>query len=502
MPSAHLRQTVLLRLTGQGTDRAPQPALRGRSRASRGAPRSPASLQAPAPSTRYERNWAAEPDEDGALVAALIQAARRSLAPPGAARPVADTFAAVIAPLLVAFVEHVLADCAARGIAQVVFLARDGQLMFHIAERIVAQRRLPLTLGYVLGSRHALHLAGYTDVASAASWLLEDTQRLSLADIALRGDMPIALMTEVAHDFGYTDLHADLPHAERLRLPALIRDPRIHAALQLAAERAWSATHAYYRAAGFVPGVRLALVDVGWSGRMQRSLRAILARAGTEPAHVTGHYLCLATRAPLGPFDSLEGYLHDPARDSGPCPFDGYRALIEAALAADHGTTLGFALADGTPRALLGAPPPDDLLATIRLQQATVLAFVDHMLAHERASGRPVRVPKAVVAKHLRWMLEAPELPDARAFAGRTHCDGQADSLETPLARRLPDLRQLLRRSQLGLWPEGTFRLSGAGVLLGALRVFRQLKSRVDPWRAQLRGFRTRGLRLHAPNAR
>ena len=85
-----------------------------------------------------------------------------------------STFASVVVPVMVAFVEHVLDDCRAPGINEVAFLARGGQLLLRIAEKLAHHRALPLRTSYLYGSRYALHLPGFSDIERAESWLLED----------------------------------------------------------------------------------------------------------------------------------------------------------------------------------------------------------------------------------------------------------------------------------------------------------------------------------------
>jgi hypothetical protein len=434
---------------------------------------------------RYERRWFQHGGRDGPTIAQLIAATREADNLPASrsgADALRETCASVIAPMLVAFVEHVLADCAAHGITQLAFLARDGQLPYLIAERIIAARGLKIEARYVYGSRHALHIAGYASQETAASWLLEDTHQLSLADVARRGEIPLQLVEDVAREHGYLSCDENIPVSRRAGLQKVVRDPRMQAALAGAAERAWSAAYAYYRAAGFVPNAQIALVDVGWSGRMQGSLRSILDRAGFAPTRIRGHYLCLATRASHAVQDSLHGFLHDPAWAEEPCPFDSYRPVIESALAADHGTTLGFAWVDGVPTPTLGAPPDAASLRNIRVQQATVLRFVTHLLEIERARAVPVRWSRAAVRRHLRLLLEFPSETDARAFELRAHHDGQADTLPTTLAHCLAPGMQLFRRKALGSWPEATYRLSGFGALLALLRVVRIANTSAAPW--------------------
>jgi hypothetical protein len=439
---------------------------------------------------RYERSWLRRDDLDSSLIAGVSRAARLDVPPPilsAQDHDVDSTFASVVAPVLVAFVEHVLDDSRARGIDKVAFLARDGQLLLRIAEKLVRHRSLPLHPFYLYGSRHALHLPGFVDVDRAESWLLEDTTSLSLADIAERGDLPLQLLEDAGRKFGYRDLRADIPRRHRAGLRDVLREPAIAAALRDSAASKWTDCHGYYAAAGLKPGERVALVDVGWSGRMQASLRSVLDRAGAAPVELVGHYLCLSTKTVASAHDSVHGFLHDPDRDQGGCPFDKYRGLIESALMADHATTTGFRNASGEFVPAFGPEVSQEMVKTAARQQSAVLRFVDLLLRLESARGIPIRWPKDMVSKHLRWMLETPTPANARAFAARSHFEGQGDRQKRDLLVELPFGPQLLRWRALGLWPEGTYQLSGAGWLLFAMKGARKLKALLSTARATIR---------------
>ena len=176
------------------------------------------------------------------------------------------------------------------------------------------------------------------------------------------------------------------------------------------------------------------------------------------------------------PLDLMDGYIHDPLRDAGPCPLTEYRAVLEAALVADHGTTLGYELHDDGVAPVLAPADPQEVQAAKR-QQAVVLRFVDRLLDVECALGRPLRWPLAMLRTRLLCLLRQPRAAEAAAFGGQSHRAGQGQAAADHLAVRLPLGPALLRWRALGLWPEGTYRLSGCGVLLPALGAARAIKA-------------------------
>ena len=70
---------------------------------------------------------------------------------------------------------------------------------------------------------------------------------------------------------------------------------------------------------------------------------------------------------------------------------------------------------------------------------------------------------------------------DALAFSSRDFFEGQVETRGQAITTRVGLGLGLLRRTQLGLWPEGSVAASGLGMLLPALRIFRKLKSTIEP---------------------
>lgn len=415
---------------------------------------------------------------DGSVLAGCARAARlgRDWGAPQHTQ-LAEVFASAIAPALIAFVDHVLDECARLNIHRIGFLARDGQLPYRIALLRIAQRGLPLSATYVYGSRRSLHLPGFTDIESAESWLLEDTPVLTLTDLAGRASLPVNDVCRWAdqHGLSYAPTQ-NIPAPRRVGLRALIREPEFVDALTQAASNAWQATHAYYHEAGYGRREPMALVDVGWNGRMQASLRRLIDKSGEPGAHIHGFYLCLLQKLAASPKDRLEGFAHDPDRDTGPNALAGYRAVLEAFLEADHGSTLGFALENGKARAVLDEPPRGEPLRAVHTQQDAVLDTVLQLGRAELAMGRTVRWNKPLVLERLKSLLQNPLPGEARAFGGRARAEGQVEDRTEELVRQLSFGPDLWTRRRMGFWPEAAVSASGYAWMLPILAAARYLR--------------------------
>lgn len=433
----------------------------------------------------YERRYV-NGSLDGSLVAGFSRGSRLASVSRDASeeeRALAGAFASVFAPALVAFVESVLEDCLQRGIRRVFFLARDGQVLYRIACRLIEERALLLEPHYIYGSRQALHLPGFTDIESAETWLLENTPVLTLHDVAERAGLAPELLAAIGMDYGLSgiDTNANIPPAKRAHLKFLIRDSRFRDALTAVSHERWNDAFEYYTSVGFQPGQQVALVDVGWNGRMQASLRKLLAKSEASAIRINGYYLCLSRALRVSELDQLDGFLHNPERSVEACFYDAYRGVIEAALSADHATTVAFARRDDRAEPLFGRQPTSEEVERVRHQQEVVMRFVSLMLQTERALGRRIRIDRDIAVQNLRRFLSAPSRMDAMAFSSRQFFEGQVETRAQALTTRVDFGLDLLRRPQLGLWPEGSVAASGWGMLLPALRTLRKLKRVIEP---------------------
>lgn len=412
---------------------------------------------------------------DGSLIAGASKAARVSLIDSDTdaiQTSIITVFASVIAPLIYAFSEWIIQRCLDQGIRRAYFLARDGFLPFKTCETLCRARNIPLECKYIYVSRHALHLPGFTDIEIASDWLLEPTRDLSLRTLATRGGIPIALLQEAAAGHLPTNLDRRIPATEWDCLRAVIRDPLVVAAIERASKESFRSAIEYCRSVSLTESDPAGLIDIGWNGRMQRSLRALLDKAGEGPEKFTGMYVCLSGRTISDRRDSYDAFLFKCSSDDQKPPvYDRYRAVLEAAFSSDHPTTVGFRMNDSQSYPVFGHPVGEAMLRRIRLQHNVVSTFTANVVRLEKTTGRNIQVPFNVLASNLRRMLEVPSGRDGLAFCNFLFGDGQTENGEQEICRRkrLGELRY--STEALGWWPEGTLAASGYRNLISLLHV-------------------------------
>jgi hypothetical protein len=429
---------------------------------------------------RYEMTMTKQ-GGDGSIIAGASRAARLSLirsdSPPAEAATI-EAFASVFGPLLHAFVHWIMRSCAEQGIRDVYFLARDGQLPFRMCSRLAAESGQDLRCHYIFASRQALHLPGCTTIDDAESWLLEDTPHLTLRIIAERACVPLDVVVAAAKPYIAVGPDHNIPQRERQFLGSIIRDPLFVDAFIGSIARVMDPASAYYLSQGLASRGGVALVDVGWNGRLQRSLGALLEKSGHRPEQFLGLYLCLSKCLSNAPGDDLRGFVADPERPERVAFFDQYRHVFEAALSADHPTTVGFEFSDGAARPLFGEPYSPAMQQKIALQHATFEVYLENAIALGRAADRPIIPPAGLAVENFMRFLSRPTLSDGLAFEGFSFVDGQTGAETKPISRILRATELLKPTRDFGYWPEGTLSASGLGMVASVRRAVRRLRGK------------------------
>jgi hypothetical protein len=438
--------------------------------------------------TRHERRWLTQ-GGDARLFGGVMRAAR--LANPVCERSVEwDLYAQWVAPLLVEFVEWILEDAQKRGIRHLFFLSRDGQMLRAIAERLIAARQLPLSTSYFLASRQALHLPGHHSIEESESWLLEDTALLTLETIARRARIPMDELRAVAQECLGTQPDVNLDAHGRQQARRMIRSPGFEALLKQKAQSALKDALAYFRQEGLLRADEepLAVIDVGWHARLQRSIDNIRAKAGVSGDHLHGYYLSLSGSCVYSDGARVHGFMHspfDPERRQNDWA-DRYRGMFEVFLEADHPSVLAYLPpkeADGTVEIEYGTATTAAALSAVEHRRQAVLAYVDAYVRLTQVIGRRLQDPSRLTVRCMFDMLTRPSAAQAAVFLSREHSEHQTETDFVPLVRSFQwhECWRSDARWRFGVWPEGSHALSGT------LPVYR-LRRRLSALRSRFRG--------------
>jgi predicted HAD superfamily hydrolase len=382
----------------------------------------------------------------------------------------------VSGPLMFAFASWLLEQATGRGIERLYFIARDGQLPCRVAQRLVALREIPIDCRYLYGSRQAWHLPALEALdAPSREWILRDNGRTAIRAVLERvGLVP----SECARQLADSRLDPDEPlgTADAEHVWQFVRS--CAEPIREAAARHRALVQSYLIDQGMTDDVRWAVVDIGWRGRLQRSLSSLLASVGAS-AHIQGFYLGLTTRPPPDDRHGLDAYLFD-STAAADWRIRGHLALYEMLFAATHAGVAGYARKpDGTVHPLLQPSYPlRDGGWPIDAHQCGVLRFVDELGANIAELDVTAAVMRPTVIDLLAGLFRQPTLREAELIGRAAFSEEQTEASPreiAPVARGHRLLRMLGARAEARhretLWVEGSIRRRGDAAATLLLRV-------------------------------
>jgi hypothetical protein len=179
------------------------------------------------------------------------------------------------------------------------------------------------------------------------------------------------------------------------RLLAFLADERVQSRIRLIGQDARDRLRRYFEQHGFFASERVALVDIGWNGTIQKFLRDSFGNRPDYP-DVHGWYFAFvaAMHGDFGMGDRIEGLIQD-VRRGDPyerAPMD-FEEIFEQGARSGEGTTLGYVDAGGRVIPVLKDDAASDRQGEIACNpliarfQAGVLDHLTHFHAAWRLTG-------------------------------------------------------------------------------------------------------------------
>jgi len=386
----------------------------------------------------------------------------------------------VAGPVLTAFALWVLERAAALGVRRLYFLARDGQILYRISQTLDAQRRYGIELRYLYASRQAWHPPAIVRLDdSDFDWLFDGAAGgPTLNQVASRLTVPSDLLatTCTTRTGARLDPDAPLQPADIARLQRALASAPLR---DIVLERSGAVREealGYLRQEGLFEQVPYALVDIGWNGRLQRSLGKMLAAASDRPTPGTlGFYFGLWQKARACAEDRMEGFFHDPDRSGAHRRPLCNGPLLEQFTEADHGTTLGYRHSGTRWRPVLKEERNTAAIEWgLEIQHEAILAFAGHVQAHflPRVAAMPENFLESLSENLLDEFLFRPDLAEANTYGSFEKTGAQEHGDHAELAPRIGALLAmrlaLLGQGRFGrakdpriLWLQGSLTRSG-----------------------------------------
>lgn len=442
---------------GEGTDDDNAPQSRGAATCdSRGSGELQSAATGPGVAARYER-LTARAGATGGLLAAASRKARHALGHPasdasaGEHETLRGLGAAVAGQGFAAFLLWLREHARNRGIRQIAFLARDGELPYRMAQAMPPGYFCEHLLVYLHVSRKACMLAGMAVVGVEAwrrigeagpfSFLRYGRHEVPLAKLLERLDLvPAELPT--GHALRQLDPAAPLPPASDRAWLRLLDEAAVRRLVLAKAEARLALAAGYLETCGLEPGPT-ALVDVGWLGQLGSMVSALVGRAVAAPP-LTLHMGGFGRKSDPSIGYRVERFAFDDQR--APVLIDAVAACVELFTAADRPRVVAYARdgASGAVAPVFEAMPAGPGAAPARLWEGAeaVAAALPPPASWQRALAQDGAPPAAAVAGVFRLFWESPEAAEVRALQRLQHENDYISDLAAPLVRpyRLAEL--------------------------------------------------------------
>ena len=407
----------------------------------------------------------------GSIVSGSARATRlgRSLAT-SHEQAVWDLSSNVTGPLLFSFMAWTLQQARQRGIRTLYFFSRDGEILLQVAHALQQDVAEPIACRYLYVSRQSLHLPGVTELGEPErDWILDHAEQNSLEYLLRRLDIETGAFIDVLplhSPLQRLDPHNPMTPADiQAMRDSLDHEPVQMLILERAARRREPCLEYMTDEKLLEPG-QVGVVDIGWRGRLQRSLCRVLSTVDPDYAsRLHGFYIDLDR--PPSDAGSLSSFSMICGKGFS---WTARGSLFEIFCAARHGTVKRYERAeDGAVAPVLASDSnPEATAWGLAVQQEAVVAFCREVVRGLQLAridmGRHVPELAQAAVEIVQMFVSHPAASEAAAFGAFAHFSDEQHDLVEEMAGPI-DFRPhaLLRRlgpaykgQRISYWPEGS----------------------------------------------
>ena len=339
-------------------------------------------------------------------------------------------------PVLFSYVWWILSEAQARGIKKLYFLARDGYTLKKIADLFCQKFDLNISTEYLYCSRAAFRMPTYHFLgAEAFDLLLQWGYRVTPKSVLQRAELSSEERSGVYRECGVSERdenrllsrHQFDTYAQHLRQSGLFR-----ALLYEKSAAAYQNAIGYLKQEGLFNENTVAVVDSGWTGSMQRSLRQLMEYEGYQ-GQFTGFYFGMfATPRTAADGEYLTWYFSGRKNTAEKVFF--CNNLFECLLAAPHGMTTGYRFENGSYQPVLNNSGGQEELALAQKQSECICTYVRGRLKGLSFCAFSSQILRKDTRRRLKRYMVRPTKEEATYYGQFLFCDDVTEAYLSSLA--------------------------------------------------------------------
>jgi FMN phosphatase YigB (HAD superfamily) len=343
-----------------------------------------------------------------------------------------NTAANVIAPLIFGFVHWVLTEAKRQGIQRLYFMARDGQILLKTAQVICQKWGYDIDCRYFYGSRQAFHFPAIQELGETEfNWIFDNPEFLSVRIICKRVNLQPEQIADTLSSYGLNAENWDknLTDQEEFSLKEVFQEPSITELILSTAQTHRESALGYFTQEGIGDGVRFATVDIGWSGKSQRSLSKLLAAGDLYPSEgLLGFFFGLYESVQAFPTDRLMPYFLEPNNTTERRLLCDSQ-ILELFLSADHGSTVCYEKqGDHYSPALRSEKNESGINWGILIQQRAIIEFAECLTDTLKPDMCKAEYFHHVTEDILKTFIYDPSKEESEAFGTQSFSQHQSES--------------------------------------------------------------------------
>lgn len=343
----------------------------------------------------------------------------------------------VAGPIFYNYVLWILHQAQKEDISCLYFLARDGYILYRIAQQICMQFNLKVECRYLYCSRLSLRMPTYHLIGEEAYDILcmggyYVTPKTILGRACLTEQEAYAVLRDINYSISkYNQVFTKLSLQE---FTTTLRVSKVYRNFVVQKSRAaYPHAMSYLNQEGLFLQNKVVLVDSGWTGSMQRSLRQLMESQGYRGDFV-GFYFGMYAH-PKADKDGKYCAWYFDFNSSKKNKILFSNNLLECMLAAPHGMTTGYQIINGRTEPVMLAAPSTKEQSLILNHHKGVLKYVDEQISRMNTLQLfDEHRAKKNTEKLLYRYMAYPTKEEASIYGQLLFCDDVTESYRSPLA--------------------------------------------------------------------